>query len=182
MLPEVENPGDDVLAKATTGCQPFDTHVYLYEAVGTLISLVRDPEQQNPMLQAAFGPLIQELATSVQRSASGIRPELVQVLQVHHVIVAIGAFARGFPEPGEVPPPTAPSWVAAFEQPSQAVLQALETYKSYRIIRDAVSPGNTSMSGCDADASCGSYNRLDQPWRGLSAPWLPEGLIWSPHS
>lgn len=139
VLPEVENPGDDVLAKATTGSQPLDTHIYLYESVGTLISLVRDPAQQNPMLQAAFGPLVQELASAVQRSASGVRPELVQVLQVHHVIMCIGAFARGFPEPGEQISPTAPSWVATFEQPSQAVLQALESYKAYRIIRDAVS-------------------------------------------
>ena len=169
VLPEAENPGDDVLIKATTGSQPFDTHVYLYESVGTLISLERDPDQQNPMLQAAFGPLVQELASAVQRSASGVQPELVQVLQVHHVIMAIGAFARGFPEPGEVPPPTAPSWVAAFEQPSQAVLQALEAYKSYRIIRDAVSalvgglPVPSQLLISDVH-----FDRLVPPWPGSS--------------
>jgi exportin-T len=138
VLPEAENPGEDLLAKATTGSQPFDTHIYLYESVGALISLIKDAEEQSRMLDAAFQPLILELGAAVQSKTGGSQPELQQVLQVHHVILAIGAIARGFPEPGEVAPVLAPSWLPAFEAPSQAVLQTLEAFKGYRIVRDAV--------------------------------------------
>lgn len=150
----MDNPGEDILLKATTGSQPFDTHIYLYESVGTLISLVRDPEEQRTMLQAAFGPLIQELATSVQKSATigTSASDLLQVLQVHHVILAIGAIARGFPEPGggsasglvHSGSSNATGSDSAFEQPSQAILQGLEAYKGYRIIRDAA---RTALAG-----------------------------------
>jgi len=181
VLPVLENPADDVLAKATTGTQAFDAHVNLYESVGTLISLVRDSNEQNTMLQAAFGPLVQELGVAVQKLKSGVRPELVEVLQVHHVIIAIGAIARGFPEPGEVPPTNPPAWAAAFEQSSQAVLQALEAFKSWRIVRDAVSTARAfSSCGC-GDSPFGCNTRLVRLWLESSPLWRIGERIWSRH-
>lgn len=137
VLPDTDNPSDDVLLKATTGSQPFDTHVYLYESVGALIALVKNSDEQSGLLQAAFGPLVQELAAAVQRIASGSQPDPLQVLQVHHVILAIGALARGLSELRDGPSSLPISFVPAFKQPSEAVLQALEAYKNFRIIRDA---------------------------------------------
>jgi exportin-T len=180
VLPVLENPADDVLAKATTGTQAFDAHVNLYESVGTLISLVRDSNEQNTMLQAAFGPLVQELGVAVQKLKSGVRPELVEVLQVHHVIIAIGALARGFPEPGEVPPTSAPSWVAVFEQPSQAVLQALEAFKSWRIVRDAVSNAK-AFHYANVVIYHSVATRHVRPWLESSRHWRIEERIWSRH-
>lgn len=139
VLPEAENQGEDLLLKATSGSQQLDTLVYLYESVGALISLIKTPEEQVSLLQSAFAPLIQELGTAIQRVQAGNQPELIQVLQVHHLIIAIGAIARGFPEINDAPPPTTPAWVTAFEQLSQVVLQTLESFKNYRVIRNAVS-------------------------------------------
>lgn len=135
----MENPGDDVLAKATTGSQPFDNHLHLFEAVGSLIHLVRDQAEQARLLQAVIAPLLQDLANAVQTVSGGAAPQPLVVLQVHHVISAIGSIASGFPDAPEFQPATPPSWEPIYQQGIEAILNTLQAFKSQRIVRDAVS-------------------------------------------
>jgi exportin-T len=139
VLPEVENPGDDVLVKATTGSQPFDNHLHLFEAVGSMIHLVKDQVEQARLLQAVIAPLLQDLAKAVQTVSGGAAPEPLVVLQVHHVISAIGSIASGFPDAPEFQPETPPNWEPVYQQGIEAILNTLQVFKSQRIVRDAVS-------------------------------------------
>lgn len=139
VLPEVENPGDDVLINATTGSQPFDNHLHLFEAVGSLIHLVKDQSDQARLLQAVIAPLLQDLANAVQTVSGGAAPQPLVVLQVHHVISAIGSIASGFPDAPEFQPETPPNWEPVYQQGIEAILNTLQAFKSQRIVRDAVS-------------------------------------------
>ncbi|GHJ86694.1 hypothetical protein NliqN6_3096 [Naganishia liquefaciens] len=137
VLPEIENPGEDVLVKATTGTQPFDNHLHLFEAVGSLIHLVKDQAEQARLLQAVIAPLLQDLAKAVQTVSGGTAPEPLVILQVHHVISAIGAIASGFPDAPEFQPETPPNWEPVYQQGIEAILNTLQAFKSQRIVRDA---------------------------------------------
>lgn len=145
VLPEVENPGDDVLIKATTGSQPFDNHLHLFEAVGSLIHLVKDQVEQARLLQAVIAPLLQDLAKAVQTVSGGAAPEPLVILQVHHVISAIGSIASGFPDAPEFQPETPPNWEPVYQQGIEAILNTLQAFKSQRIVRDAVSMPDSSF-------------------------------------
>lgn len=51
-LPPPETPGEDVLAKAANRGSPFDSQLYLFEALGTLISMLgTDPSRQVGLLK-----------------------------------------------------------------------------------------------------------------------------------
>ncbi|KAJ9119660.1 hypothetical protein QFC22_003370 [Naganishia vaughanmartiniae] len=137
VLPEVENPGDDVLTKAITGSQPFDNHLHLFEAVGSLIHLVKDQNEQAQLLQAVIAPLLQDLEKAIQTLRNGAAPEPLVILQVHHVISAVGSIASGFPDAPEFQPATPPNWEPIYQRAIEAVLNTLQAFKGHRIVRDA---------------------------------------------
>ena len=140
VLPEMDSPEDNVLIKATTGSQPFDNQLYLFEAVGTLISLLwRDPSEQLRMLEAVIGPLVRDIDAGLQRPMNGGTDDALQILQIHHLIMSIGSIAKGFPDAPETLSKDAPVWISAFEQASDGIFRALDVMKSQRIVRDAVS-------------------------------------------
>ncbi len=140
VLPEMESPEDNVLIKATTGSQPFDNQLYLFEAVGTLISLLwRDPSEQLRMMQAVIGPLVRDIDAGLQRPMTGGTEDALQILQIHHLVMSIGSIAKGFPDAPELLPAEAPMWISAFEQAADGIFRALDVMKSQRIVRDAVS-------------------------------------------
>jgi exportin-T len=135
----VENPGDDALTKATTGSQPFDNHLHLFEAVGSLVHLVKDQNEQAQLLEAVIAPLLRDLEKAIQTLANGAAPEPLVILQVHHVISAVGSIASGFPDAPEFQPATPPNWEPIYQRAIEAVLNTLQAFKSQRIVRDAVS-------------------------------------------
>ncbi len=143
VLPEMENPEDDVLVKATTGAQPFDNQLYLFEAVGTLIGLLwQDPQEQLRLLQAVLGPLIRDIDAGLRKPLTGnTSNDALGILQIHHLVSAIGSIAKGFPEAPDVLPPESPVWISAFEEAGDAIFRALDVMKTQRIVRDAVSAG-----------------------------------------
>jgi exportin-T len=128
-----------VLIKATTGSQPFDNQLYLFEAVGTLISLIwRDPSEQLRLMEAVIGPLVRDIDAGLQKPMTGGPDDALQILQIHHLIMSIGSIAKGFPDAPEILPAQPPQWIAAFEQASDGIFRALDVMKSQRIVRDAV--------------------------------------------
>lgn len=128
---ETDTPDEDPLIKATTGKSYFMDQLYLFEAAGALVYVTRsDAGRQIPLLEAVAGPLMQGLGSSLQ---SG---DPQAVLSVHHHLLALGNFAKGFPQVGEEQLETLP-YQAPFKQMTEALLQALEAMKTQRVVRDS---------------------------------------------
>lgn len=138
-LPDLENPeSQDMLQEAVAAPSLFDSQLYLFEASGTLVSLLhKTPDQAAALLLSVVRPLLDELSASLQavKGADDVLP----ILKVHHIIMALGNVAKGFPE---YPTPVPENYVAppldVFREVGQAILVCLEAMNVFRVVRDAV--------------------------------------------
>ncbi|KAI0766752.1 armadillo-type protein [Irpex lacteus] len=114
-LPELESPEQDLLAEAIKHPGIFDAQLYLFETVGTLVSLFyKSPEQREGY---------------TGRHA---------ILKVHHNIMALGNIAKASPtSPRPYQKATCCLPVEIFTQIAQAILVSLEALNVLRAIRDA---------------------------------------------
>ncbi len=138
-VPELDSPDQDLLTEAVKTPGIFDAQLYLFETVGTLISLFyKSPEQRGALLLSVVKPLLDDLSQDIQTVKS---PEdVIPILKAHHVIMALGNIAKGFPEfPSPVPDGYILPPVDVFSQVAQAIIVSLEAMNSFRVIRDAVS-------------------------------------------
>ncbi|RXK35182.1 hypothetical protein M231_07553 [Tremella mesenterica] len=135
-LPEREAPEDDILVKATTGKSYFTDQMYLFEATGMLVYHTRsDATRQIPLLEAIAGPLMGGIGSGLQ--AFGVNPQdELAVLSVHHHLMALGNFAKGFPPAPDRDLDTLP-YQPPFKQMTEALLQALAAMKTQQIVRDS---------------------------------------------
>jgi exportin-T len=137
-LPEPESADDNVLAKATVGRSYFADQLHLFEAAGVLVRLAKvDPQRQMAYLEAVAGPLMATMGTALERYKQAPN-DLLAVLQVHHQLMALGNFAKGFPTLSD-DQIEALAYQPAFKQMTEALLQALNVMKTQRVVRDAVS-------------------------------------------
>ena len=138
-LPELEDPqSQDMLTEAVAASTIFDSQLYLFEAVGTLISLLhKTPDQAAALLLSVVRPLLDDLSASLQ-SVKG--PEdVLPILRIHHIIMALGNIAKGFPEyPSPVPEGYIAPPLDVFREVGQAILVCLEAMNVFRVVRDAV--------------------------------------------
>ena len=132
-LPEPDTPDEDVLLKATTGQTLFTDQLYLFEAAGNLVYMLTksDPTRQMSLLEAVAGPLMSGIGDGLQRAND---PQAV--LQVHHNLMALGNFAKGFPQVSDSQVEALP-YQPAFKRMTEALLEALSVMKTRRIVRDA---------------------------------------------
>ncbi|KZT57628.1 ARM repeat-containing protein [Calocera cornea HHB12733] len=126
----------ELLFNATANSSSFDALLYLFEAAGAMI--FRAPiEQQLPFLQEFTNPLSAEMQQALQAQRSSQR-DVMPILTVHHIMMALGNLANGFPD---VPVNGAPAMQAVlcqvFSQVAEAVLVALQNFSQYRVIREA---------------------------------------------
>ena len=138
-LPELESTeSQDILREAVTAPSIFDSQLYLYEAAGTLISLLhKTPDQAAALLLSVIRPLLDELSASL-RAVSG-PDDVLAILKVHHIIMALGNIAKGFPEyPNPVPEGYVAPPLEVFREVGQAILVCLEAMNVFRVVRDAV--------------------------------------------
>lgn len=127
----------------------FTGQLYLFEAVGCVASTT-SVSLENRMLYArsVLRPLISDLDQHLS-SAKGGNDQAV--LQVHHIIMAIGTLAKGFSDwmPGTTnqgaPPPTELS--TEFVPASEAIITALEALKHSMQIRTAARFSFSRMMG-----------------------------------
>jgi exportin-T len=135
--PEAGEESQDLLAEALATQGFFDAQLYLFETVGLLISLFhREPVQQSALLLSVAEPLLDRLqsALGAVKSAQDVLP----ILTVHHVMMALGNVAKGFPEyPSPIPEGHAPP-PAEFQRVASAILVSLEAMNGFRAVRDAV--------------------------------------------
>lgn len=136
-LPKPESPEDDLLAEAIKNPGLFDSQLYIFETVGSLISLLsKNPEQQASVLLSIVTPLMDVLSTNLSLVKSD--KDVIPILNVHHAIMALGNIAKGFPDyPSPVPEGYSFAPLEVFRQVSRAILVALEAMKAFKVVRDA---------------------------------------------
>ncbi|KAF9189572.1 pre-tRNA nuclear export protein [Haplosporangium sp. Z 767] len=145
----------------------FETKTYLYEAVGLLISQESIPAQQQfEYLSVVVNPFLAEIqksleaCRSIQSSSNGVigdggpvgagsprHHDLELVWTLHHRLMALGSFAKGFPDfmnkktstntntAGTTPGPGPCGQI--FKQVAEITLIALETLSRFEVIRSA---------------------------------------------
>lgn len=140
-LPTPDAPDDDLLERATSGKTYFSDQLYIFEAAGCLVYITKsDAQRQLSLLEAIAGPLMSGIGSGLQVYQQS--PEDLQaILRVHHHLLALGNFAKGFPMASTDLPYQAP-----FKQMTEAMLQALGVMKTQRIIRDSVGPQSLSVT------------------------------------
>jgi exportin-T len=143
-IPEMEGDATqtELLAEAAEKPGIFDPQLYLYETVGILASLLgKNPEQQASVLLSVVEPLLEDLSVCLETAAKG-SPEVTTILRVHHIIMALGNIAKGFPEH---PAAASESYVQpapeVFARVAQAILVSLERMNVFKVVRDAVRVG-----------------------------------------
>ncbi|KAI9798068.1 MAG: pre-tRNA nuclear export protein [Piccolia ochrophora] len=117
----------------------FNSQLYLFEAVGCVSSTSSVPvDKQVQYAQSVFVPLFAEMERNLQPAKNG---EERSILQIHHIIVALGTLAQGYSEwtPGRSSAANAPAAEVSeqFQRCSEAILVALESLRSSFNIRTA---------------------------------------------
>lgn len=134
----------DVLVKATEAAGPFDSQLYLFESSGLLLNNLRSqPTEQVELLKTVCDPLVGQLQAAVQ-AFSVNQSDLRQVLQVHHLMLAMSNLAKGFPDAtpasgagGASEAQTSPSCLSVFKSVTEQILTALGQLNQFSIIREA---------------------------------------------
>ncbi len=135
-LPEVDpNEPNDPLTEATSTPDP---QLYLFETVGTLVHvLFRTPEQSAVLLLSVVTPLLEELSTNLR--AFEEKQDVLPIVKIHHVIMALGNIAKGFPDyPTPIPDDYILPPLHVFRNMAQAILMSLGAMKEFKVVRDAV--------------------------------------------
>jgi exportin-T len=144
---------NEVLLETIAHASRFDSQVSMFEATGTLLSLLyRDPESQRAIFRNLVQPILNQMDAGLQLYRANPNPPstdtraIATILTLHHDITALGHIAKGFPDmpsnphEGYIPPP-----IPVFQQSVEAILASLDTLNHFKIIRDAVSSGICSM-------------------------------------
>lgn len=140
-LPEPDLPEErpDMLRKATTGKSYFQDQLYAFDAAGILVYTTKtDGNRQMQLLEAIAGPLMSAIGSGLERYRQN-NQDLQAVLDVHHNLLALGNFAKGFPSVSDRQLESLP-YTPAFKQMTEALLQALDVMKTQRVVRDSVRP------------------------------------------
>jgi len=130
----------------------FTAQLYLFEAIGCIASTPSiSVDDQKFYAQGVLNPLVADLTRHLPQASSG---DARALLQVHHIIMAIGTVAKGFCDwtPGQstssssdTPVPKAIS--LEFNAASEAILAALEALKTSMEIRTAARFSFSRMLG-----------------------------------
>ena len=137
-LPEVDPyEPNDPLTEATSTPDP---QLYLFETVGTLVHLFfRTPDQSSALLLSVVTPLLEELSANLR--AFEEQQDVLPIVKIHHVIMALGNIAKGFPDyPIPVPDDFILPPLHVFRNIAQAILMSLGAMKEFKVVRDAVCP------------------------------------------
>lgn len=118
----------------------FNSQLHLYEAIGCISSTSSTPaDKQALYAQSVMEPLFSDMEQHLPRAKTG---DAQAVLQIHHIIYALGTLATGFSDwhPGSTqtsrPPPAKPV-SDTFARAAEAILVALNDLNSIGEIRAA---------------------------------------------
>jgi len=141
---ELEEGEPDVLGELVRGTN-FDSQLYLFETAGILTSLTsKTPDRQTSLLLSLVKPLLDDLSVNLRLfREKGLNMEdldsLVPIVKVHHIIMALGNIAKGFPD---YPSANSESYsmpsLEVFSEIARVILVCLEAMNVFKVIRDAV--------------------------------------------
>jgi len=135
--PDIPEEIPDILRKATSGKSYFQDQLYVFDTAGILVYTTKtDGNTQLQLLEAIAGPLMAAIGNGVERYRRN-NQDLQAVLDVHHNLLALGNFAKGFPSISDRQLETVP-YTPPFKQMTEALLQALDVMKTQRVVRDSV--------------------------------------------
>ncbi|CCC12075.1 hypothetical protein SMACR_02296 [Sordaria macrospora] len=118
----------------------FNGQLYLFEAIGCISSTSTTPEADQAFYaRSVMEPLFSDMSMHLPRAKSG---DAQAILQIHHIIMALGTLANGFADPNQSQNPnsqrTPPQAVSAeFSRASEAILVALNELNTNGEIRAA---------------------------------------------
>ncbi|TPX64921.1 hypothetical protein SpCBS45565_g05557 [Spizellomyces sp. 'palustris'] len=140
-LPEPKKPVRDGEEEVTA--TSFDSQLYLYEAVGILISLDgMTTEKQAQLLTVVLTPLMRQIEEIMRNELyrRDTPDNIVFTLQLDHLIRAIGNISKGFPDVDQASKvvQTVPAWALVFQQALGAIVAVLERLHESELIRNAV--------------------------------------------
>ncbi|KAJ7593086.1 armadillo-type protein [Mycena floridula] len=137
VIPEQDDAETDPLAEAVES-STFDAQLYLYETVGMLCAILpKESEQQATLLLSCVKPLMSDLANCLQVYKAGSQ-ELIPIVHTHHIIMALGNIAKGFPDyPSPIPENFQFPLHDVFSQMAQAILMCLEAMNIFKVVRDS---------------------------------------------
>jgi len=137
-IPELEEPEQDLLTEATQSGS-FDAQLNLFETVGTLVSLLKNPSEQAVLLRSLVTPLMDELSVNFQAFRANGAADIIPIVKVHHIIMALGNIAKGYPDyPSNTQSAYLPESMQVFGEVAQAILVCLEAMNIFKPLRDAV--------------------------------------------
>ena len=112
----------------------FENQMYLFEAIGILVTLTNDENKGTIVLQGVLQPLFSNLEKCIN-AIDNINLELL--LQAHHSLLLIGTLVKGVE--GIRANQLTDKFVGILEQISQVVLITLERFDDYNVVREACS-------------------------------------------
>jgi exportin-T len=118
----------------------FNSQLYLFEAIGCISSSGGIPaDKQALYARLVMDPLFRDMEQHLPRAAAG---DAQAMLQVHHIVMALGTLANGFSDwhPGSsttTRPPPAKEISDEFSRAAEAILVALNQLNSNAEIRTA---------------------------------------------
>lgn len=111
----------------------FDSQLYLFQSAGLLIA---STQSSNFEVGQA---LLQSLGNNIQERIQAPSIDQIDLLYVHHTIMAIGDIAKGFDNASEILAPTREQAVnLLFIPATEIILKALTRFEDSILIRDAV--------------------------------------------
>jgi exportin-T len=128
----------------------FNGQLYLFEAIGCISSTSTTPvEMQVLYARTIMNPLFSEIERNLAAAKSG---DAQAILQIHHVIMALGTLAQGFSDwkLGTASSPhhtTAKALSEEFGRAAEAILIALESLKTSFDVRAAARASFSRLMG-----------------------------------
>ncbi|KAF3902259.1 Exportin-T [Arthrobotrys entomopaga] len=125
----------------------FSSQLYLFEAVGSIASTTSlSIADQKAVLQTILSPLFSDVEASLEAAKRG---DSVAVLQIHHNIMAMGQFAKGFADGLKIQSTTPEdrSLAPEFQATAEGIVSALENLKTSKPVREAASFAFARMVG-----------------------------------
>ncbi|KID85398.1 tRNA exportin [Metarhizium guizhouense ARSEF 977] len=129
----------------------FNSQLYLFEAIGCISSTHSTPADKQAMYaRSVMDPLFQDMEVHLPRAKSG---DAQAVLQIHHIVMALGTLAHGFSDwsPGSAAtshhPPPAKAVSDEFSRAAEAILIALNQLNSSAEIRTACRSAFSKLLG-----------------------------------
>lgn len=115
----------------------FNSQLYLFEVIGYISSTQATPvDKQALYARSVMEPLFRDMESHLEKAKSG---DAQAILQIHHVIMALGTLAHGFGDHTKTGSRQTPDKLvsAEFARAAEAILIALGQLNAHREIRTA---------------------------------------------